>query len=163
MPHSVMIDDVHGEYLIPKESIVIANIWCVEDRASLDSAQSSTGPGPCCGTPVRTRTLRSSIRVLKFLPTDGSEPEYDPRQIRFGFGRRSVQLSSQCTSKLLTNAQHMSSSVYVRKHHSAEADLAELSLFLTAATVLSVFNISKPIVNGRVLELPVQTDENAAK
>ncbi|KAH9928066.1 cytochrome P450 [Fomitopsis serialis] len=60
----------------------------------------------------------------RFLPREGSEPERDPRHIVFGFGRR-VCPGSQ---------------------------LAETSLFLICATSLAAFEISKPVIDGKVIE-----------
>ncbi|KAH9938482.1 cytochrome P450 [Fomitopsis serialis] len=105
VPHYLTEDDTHEGYFLPKGTIVIANIW----RMLRDS---SRYPNPDVFNPDR------------FLPSNDAEPEYDPRHIVFGFGRR-VCPGSQ---------------------------LAETSLFLICALSLAVFDITKPIVDGTVVE-----------
>lgn len=60
----------------------------------------------------------------RFLSSEGHEPETDPGKFVFGFGRRI------CPGRIL----------------------AENSLFLTIAQSLAVFNISKPVVDGKPVE-----------
>ncbi|KAH9937586.1 cytochrome P450 [Fomitopsis serialis] len=99
--------------LSPRVTIVFANIWAI----------------------LRDRRLYSNPEEFnpdRFVPSDGYEPEYDPRQICFGFGRR------KCPGM----------------------QLAQMSLSLVVATTLSVFNISKPSVNGKVVEPLVQFTAN---
>ncbi|KAI0736096.1 cytochrome P450 [Fomitopsis betulina] len=67
-----------------------------------------------------------SFNPDRFLPLNGAEPECDPRHFVFGFGRRCV-----CPGG---------------------SQLAETSLFLICALTLAMFRISKPVVNGRVVE-----------
>ena len=43
------------------------------------------------------------FRPERYLPTDGSAPESDPRQICFGFGRRSVQTVSIAVTNEMTD------------------------------------------------------------
>ncbi|KAH9938483.1 cytochrome P450 [Fomitopsis serialis] len=105
VPHRLTEDDTHAGYFLPKGTIVIANIW----RMLRDP---SRYPNPEVFNPDR------------FLPSNDAEPEYDPRHIVFGFGRR-VCPGSQ---------------------------LAETSLFLICALSLAVFDIAKPIVDGNVVE-----------
>ncbi|KFA66345.1 hypothetical protein S40285_01293 [Stachybotrys chlorohalonatus IBT 40285] len=64
------------------------------------------------------------FRPERFLPTDGREPPLDPRSYVFGFGRR------------LCPGQY----------------LAENALFLNISQTLAVFNISKKVVDGKVIE-----------
>ncbi|EPT02822.1 hypothetical protein FOMPIDRAFT_54955 [Fomitopsis schrenkii] len=105
VPHRLTQDDVHNGYFIPKGTTVITNIWgMLRDPARY--------PEP------------DSFNPDRFLPLNGAEPEYDPRHIVFGFGRR-VCPGSQ---------------------------LAETSLFIICALTLAVFRISKPIIDGRVVE-----------
>ncbi|KAJ3560510.1 hypothetical protein NP233_g10793 [Leucocoprinus birnbaumii] len=66
VPHVVMEDDTYGGYLIPKGTMVIANVWNM-----LHDPRSYSDP--------------MSFNPSRFL---GSNPEQDPRQICFGFGRR---------------------------------------------------------------------------
>ncbi|KZT74723.1 cytochrome P450 [Daedalea quercina L-15889] len=111
--HRLTADDVHMGYLIPEGTMVVANIWAM----------------------LRDPRLYTSPEIFnpdRFIPSGGSEPEYDPRRIGFGFGRR-----------ICPGMQ-----------------LAELSLCLTMGMVLSIFNISKPIVNGKVVEPPMQSSAN---
>jgi hypothetical protein len=60
----------------------------------------------------------------RFLPIDGSLPEPDPHKLSFGFGRR------VCPGHLL----------------------ADSSLFLNIAQILAVFQISKAVEKGQVID-----------
>ncbi|KZT69855.1 cytochrome P450 [Daedalea quercina L-15889] len=104
VPHSLTQDDVHDGYFLPKGTLVIANIW----KMLRDP---------------RCYTRPDQFNPDRFLPKAGAEPEYDPRQIGFGFGRRLKGLR-----------------------------LAEMSLFLICAASLAALDISKPVVNGEVIE-----------
>ncbi|KAG2138517.1 cytochrome P450, partial [Suillus clintonianus] len=67
--HSVIEDDIHNGYNIPKGSLVIPNIWFM-----LNDPQTYANP--------------SEFNPERFLAKDGKEPETDPRAVCFGFGRR---------------------------------------------------------------------------
>ncbi|KAH9937585.1 cytochrome P450 [Fomitopsis serialis] len=112
-PHRLTEDDVHAGYFIPKGTTVFTNIWAMLRDHRLYSKPEEFNPD-------------------RFVPSDGSEPEYDPRQICFGFGRR-----------ICPGMQ-----------------FAEMSLSLVVAMTLSVFNISKPVVNGKVVEPSLQFAAN---
>ncbi|TFY69462.1 hypothetical protein EVJ58_g398 [Rhodofomes roseus] len=104
-PHSLIQDDTHAGYYLPKGTTVITNIWGM----------------------LRDRTRYTDPEVFnpdRFCPSNDVEPEYDPRQIVFGFGRR-VCPGSQ---------------------------LAETSLFLICALSLAAFEIAKPVIDGNVVE-----------
>ncbi|KAI0069255.1 cytochrome P450 [Artomyces pyxidatus] len=69
VPHLLMQDDIHDGYLIPKGTIVIANIWnFLHDE--------TTFKNPMEFDPSR------------FIATKDHTPERDPHTIAFGFGRR---------------------------------------------------------------------------
>ncbi|KAA1477985.1 cytochrome P450 [Dentipellis sp. KUC8613] len=61
-----------------------------------------------------------SFKPERFLDSPGKPAEFDPRGIAFGFGRRHCGMRIRCTGMIL----------------------AEASLFMTCAMVLSVFDIS---------------------
>lgn len=61
----------------------------------------------------------------RFLATDGHEPDLDPHNIAFGFGRR------VCPGRFL----------------------ADNTVYLSAAQSLAVFNVSKAIENGQEVEV----------
>ncbi|KZT01777.1 cytochrome P450 [Laetiporus sulphureus 93-53] len=69
LPHSVTQDDIYEDYLIPKGTTVIANIWGI-------SHDPDNYPEPSVFNPER------------FLPHDGGDSGLDPRKFVFGFGRR---------------------------------------------------------------------------
>ncbi|KAE8374971.1 cytochrome P450 [Aspergillus bertholletiae] len=93
IPHLVTEDDIYEGYLIPKGALVLANIW---------------------GFTHDPNTYREpeAFRPERFL---GDNPEPDPHNITFGFGRRI------CPGRLLADA----------------------TVFLSIAQSLSVFNFSK--------------------
>ncbi|EMD40455.1 hypothetical protein CERSUDRAFT_80124 [Gelatoporia subvermispora B] len=69
VPHRLSEDDVHDGYFIPKDSIVIANIW-----KFLHDSQLYTNP--------------FEFNPDRFIAQPGKEIEQDPRDFVFGFGRR---------------------------------------------------------------------------
>ncbi|KAF8211924.1 cytochrome P450 [Mycena galopus ATCC 62051] len=79
LPHIATEDDVHNGYLIPKGSIVLANIWNMVHNPDVYA-------NPMLFDPSR------------FIASDGHVPEPDPRDIIFGFGRR------VCPGKLVADA-----------------------------------------------------------
>ncbi|KAH9937587.1 cytochrome P450 [Fomitopsis serialis] len=109
IPHNLTEDDEHAGFFIPKGTTVFPNIWAMLHDRGLYSNPEEFNPD-------------------RFVPSGSSEPEYDPRQICFGFGRR------KCPG----------------------LQLAGMSLSLVAAMTLSVFNISKPVVDGKVVEPSMQ-------
>ncbi|CAL1702358.1 unnamed protein product [Somion occarium] len=77
LPHRVSDDDIYAGYLIPKGSLVFANIWAIAHNPKVYSNPSAFNPD-------------------RYL---GSNPEPDPREFVFGFGRRICpghELSSDC-------------------------------------------------------------------
>ncbi|TFK29251.1 cytochrome P450 [Coprinopsis marcescibilis] len=108
VPHRAIQDDVHEGHYIPKGTLVIPNIW----KLTHDP-----------------RIYRDPMRFNpdRFLACDGRAAEMDPKEICFGFGRRSVADS-------------------VRIH------MADSTLFIMCATALAVVDVSKVIENGVVIE-----------
>ncbi|KAJ7488270.1 cytochrome P450 [Mycena latifolia] len=96
IPHKVTQDHIHEGYFLPKGSLIIANIWKLTHDPRVY-------PNPDVFNPER------------FLPKDGKEPELDPRELVFGFGRRI------CPGRAL----------------------AEASVFIAIAMTLAVFNIKQ--------------------
>ncbi|TFY83648.1 hypothetical protein EWM64_g367 [Hericium alpestre] len=79
LPHRLKEDDIQGGYLIPKDSIVIANIW-----KFLHDPETYKNP--------------LEFQPERFLKTETHEPETDPYLYAFGFGRR------VCPGSLLADA-----------------------------------------------------------
>lgn len=103
LPHRVASDDVYKGYYIPKDSLVLANVWKFLHDPKVYSNPFEFDPS-------------------RFL---GPNPEKDPREVCFGFGRR------VCPGPVL----------------------AQASLYITAAMSLAVFDISKKVDgNGNVIE-----------
>ncbi|KIM45959.1 hypothetical protein M413DRAFT_298764 [Hebeloma cylindrosporum] len=105
VPHRVMQDDIHEGHFIPKGALVIPNIW-----------------GFCHDPRVYRNPFE--FNPERFLPSKGLTPEPDPREVCFGFGRRS------CPG----------------------VHLADASVFISCAMTLAVFDISKCVENGAVIE-----------
>jgi len=95
LPHRVMVDDIYENYFIPKGTKIIANIWAITHDEDIYPNPHTFDPG----------------RHL------GDNPQSDPFQYVFGFGRR------VCPG----------------------AHLAEMSLFLNISNILAVFNVYKPV------------------
>ncbi|KAF9036361.1 cytochrome P450 [Panaeolus papilionaceus] len=104
--HATSEDDEYQGYFIPKNATVIPNIWAMTHDPDMY-------PDPFTFNPDR------------FLSTQGHERQRDPRQIIFGFGRRSCP------------GQH----------------LGDASVFIQIATTLATLELSKPLdANGGVIE-----------
>ena len=69
----------------------------------------------------------------RFLPMDGSKPAYDPRNLIYGFGRRSVI----STFSDLSYGAHWSSRIC------AGQEFANASVFIAIAMMIASFDISK--------------------
>lgn len=78
------------------------------------------------------------FRPERFVKTDTHEPERDPRQTVFGFGRRFVFHSAPVNPRLSNSSDRICPGL----------NIAELSIFISCAMFLSVFDISKTIVDG---------------
>ncbi|KAI0824640.1 cytochrome P450 [Trametes gibbosa] len=104
-PHQLTEDDFHRGYFLPKGTIVMANVW----RFLHDP---ETYADPITFNPDR------------FIATKGREPERDPRDFCFGFGRR------RCPGVFF----------------------AEASVVAASSMVLAIYNISKATEDGRVVE-----------
>ncbi|KAH9894363.1 cytochrome P450 [Cubamyces lactineus] len=108
-PHQLTKDDFHAGYFLPKGTQVIANVW-----KFLHDPQTYADP--------------ASFNPDRFLAAEGKEPERDPRDFCFGFGRR------KCPGMVF----------------------AETSIFVACSMVLAVYDISKATRNGCVVEPPMQ-------
>ncbi|KAK7695653.1 hypothetical protein QCA50_000289 [Cerrena zonata] len=102
VPHCTREDDTYAGYYIPKGTVVIANLWAYLHNSDIY-------PDPLNFNPDR------------FL---GSNPQRDPRDFTFGYGRR------------ICPGLH----------------LADASVFLSCALTLSAFDISKAVENGITIE-----------
>lgn len=91
MPHRLMQDDLYDGYLLPKGSIVIANIWYIvpipQNKLILIATARSILHNPeMYHDPFRFDPSR-------FAPENaGTKTEPDPREYCFGFGRRCVRI-----------------------------------------------------------------------
>ncbi|KAJ3787492.1 cytochrome P450 [Lentinula aff. detonsa] len=102
VPHRVTEDNVFKGYFIPKGALVLSNLWQMNHDPEVYHDPMSFKPE-------------------RFL---GPNPELDPREACFGFGRRI------CPGRVLADA----------------------SVFISCAMALAVFNISKYSENGVVIE-----------
>ncbi|KAJ7612691.1 cytochrome P450 [Roridomyces roridus] len=109
LPHRVMEDDVYNGWFLPKGSIVLANIWKM-------THDPRTYKNPMLFNPER------------FLASEGKDPELDPSELIFGFGRRI------CPGRVL----------------------AEASVWITIVMALAVFDISRH-PDGEGIDVDVTT------
>ncbi|TKW51450.1 O-methylsterigmatocystin oxidoreductase [Colletotrichum tanaceti] len=105
VPHSNSEDATYRGYRIPKDAILLPNIWWLTHDPAVYK------------DPM-------DFRPERHMEGQDREPEFDPRRLVFGFGRRI------CPGKIL----------------------AENSLFLNIAQSLAVFDIAKKVVDGKVVE-----------
>lgn len=105
VPHRAMEDDIHDGFFIPKGSLIIPNIWKLTHDPRVYHNPMEFNPD-------------------RFMSTEGSPPETDPRNFSFGFGRRA------CPG-----------------YH-----LADASVYIACVTSLAVFNIAKAVEDGVVIE-----------
>ncbi|KIY70824.1 cytochrome P450 [Cylindrobasidium torrendii FP15055 ss-10] len=104
LPHSTTQDDIHNGYFVPKGSLIFANVWNM-------SRDRSVYPDPFKFDPER------------FL---GPEPQQDPADYVFGFGRR------VCPGKLVADA----------------------SLFITVAMSLHAYTFRPPLREDGQFDVP---------
>ncbi|KAJ7493339.1 cytochrome P450 [Mycena galericulata] len=110
VPHRVTEDNVHEGYFFPKGSLVLTNIWLVRSPSHqyiLLILLRKMAHDP------RVYTNPMTFEPERFIAKEGKEPELDPRDLSFGFGRRICRV------------------------------LADASVFITVAMTLAMFNISK--------------------
>ncbi|KAG7442296.1 cytochrome P450 [Guyanagaster necrorhizus] len=69
VPHSTLRDDIYNDYLIPKDSVILANLRNMAHDPTVYKDPDVFNPS-------------------RFLPGSGHAPERDPRSFIFGFGRR---------------------------------------------------------------------------
>ncbi|KAF5963181.1 oxidoreductase [Fusarium bulbicola] len=69
LPHTSTVDDVFEGYFIPKDAIIMPNIWYFAHDPEVHQDPMGFNPE-------------------RFLSTDGNQPEQDPHTYTFGFGRR---------------------------------------------------------------------------
>ncbi|KAF7371342.1 Cytochrome P450 [Mycena sanguinolenta] len=130
VPHRAREDFIYerGEgatpMLIPKDSVVIPNIWKMAHDPAIYV-------NPMVFDPTR------------FIEKTGKAAELDPTRISFGFGRRICP--GTYSPKPLTRSY---TSPTIGKL------LGETVLFLACSAILSVFNISKARENGIIVEPP---------
>ncbi|KAJ5242058.1 uncharacterized protein N7469_000385 [Penicillium citrinum] len=79
VPHRTDEDDIVEGYLIPRDAMLIPNIWSFNNDPELY-------PEPRVFRPER------------YIPSDGSDPAIDPADVSFGFGRRI------CPGRLIADA-----------------------------------------------------------
>lgn len=92
VPHRLLQDDVYEGHRLPRGTIVIANIWCVMlIRLFIDICTLPSTLGDRHMThDDKTYSKPMAFTPERYLHFDDHEPEKDPRDVVFGFGRRSV-------------------------------------------------------------------------
>jgi len=102
VPHKLAEDDVHNGYFIPKDTVIIPNVWGMTRSVEVYKNPEIFDP-------------------TRYIKTEHHEPELDPRNLIFGFGRRI------CPGRIL----------------------ADVSVFAQCAMVLAAFNIKPHMENGK--------------
>ncbi|CCM01205.1 uncharacterized protein FIBRA_03253 [Fibroporia radiculosa] len=103
--HRLMQDDIYEGYHFPEGTLFTVNAWKILHDPSKYKDPLEFNPD-------------------RFVASEGREPESDPRNVMFGFGRRIC----------------------------AGIQLVDATLFTICARTLAIYNLSKPIENGKVIE-----------
>ncbi|EEB89991.1 hypothetical protein MPER_11860 [Moniliophthora perniciosa FA553] len=82
----------------------------------------------------------------RFLANHDRQPEPDPRELCFGFGRRYASTFLGSAFKIETSRCVLSESICPGMH------LADASVFVSCAMSLAVFDITKCVENGVAIE-----------
>lgn len=109
VPHRVTKDDIYEGYFIPEGALIIANIWQMAHDPEVYSDPMTFNPD-------------------RFLQRGDKEPEPDPRELSFGFGRRI------CPGRILADA----------------------SVFISCAMTLAVFDIAEYREGDVVFEIDLE-------
>jgi cytochrome P450 len=84
LPHRSRADDIHEGYFVPKNTLVIPNLWW-EKQANSAIFHSTNIDLRLMGHDPRKYKNGDKFDPTRFL---GDAPEADPRDYAFGFGRR---------------------------------------------------------------------------
>lgn len=87
----------------------------------------------------------STFNPDRFVASPGHEPEQDPRDMVFGFGRRCV--SHQGSARTFTDYASRICPGHV---------LADVSVWLAIAMALAVFDIKQPVEGGQLVQPKVE-------
>ncbi|KAF7347310.1 hypothetical protein MVEN_01486400 [Mycena venus] len=127
IPHRTREDFIyerkgHPPVLIPKDSVIIPNIWYMAHDPKRYSDPMTFNP-------------------RRFLAMDTGEAELDPSRIIFGYGRRICAGSCSPPVTVIRNL-----------NEALGKQFADTFIFLICSAVLSLFNINKASKNGVVVE-----------
>ncbi|EWG52463.1 hypothetical protein FVEG_11206 [Fusarium verticillioides 7600] len=96
LPHTSTEDDVFEGYFIPKDALIMPNIWYFAHDPEVHQ------------DPMRFEPER-------FLSTDGNQPEQDPHTYTFGFGRRVYPGRVLADNALFLNIAQSLAVLHIRK------------------------------------------------
>ncbi|KAF5601062.1 oxidoreductase [Fusarium pseudocircinatum] len=96
LPHTSTVDDVFEGYVIPKDALIMPNIWYFAHDPEVHQ------------DPMRFNPER-------FLSTDSNEPEQDPHTYTFGFGRRVCPGRVLADNALFLNIAQSLAVLHIRK------------------------------------------------
>lgn len=132
LPHVSAQESTIDGYRIPKDALVIPNIWYVSSFFLVCNNSDSINPDLTCFRGfLRDPSVFHEPETFKperFLASsDGHVPEPDPHLYAFGFGRRI------CPGRMLADA----------------------TIYIAVAQFLAAFNIGKPVRNGQEVDIDV--------
>ncbi|KAL9563002.1 hypothetical protein ACKAV7_012744 [Fusarium commune] len=96
LPHTSTVDDVFEGYFVPKDALIMPNIWYFAHDPEVHHE------------PMRFDPER-------FLSTDGNQPEQDPHMYTFGFGRRVCPGRVLADNALFLNIAQSLAVLHIRK------------------------------------------------
>ncbi|KAF5264101.1 hypothetical protein FOXYS1_5133 [Fusarium oxysporum] len=96
LPHTSTVDDVFEGYFVPKDALIMPNIWYFAHDPEVHHE------------PMRFNPER-------FLSTDGNQPEQDPHMYTFGFGRRVCPGRVLADNALFLNIAQSLAVLHIRK------------------------------------------------
>ena len=88
VPHRLIEDDAYNEYVFPKGSVFIVNLWYVQNQMFLEQKITIECRG-LLHDPERYPNPTEFVPE-RYLKNAENTPQEDPHNIVFGYGRRYV-------------------------------------------------------------------------
>lgn len=156
LPHATTADDEYNGYFIPKGSIVMGNVWYAVLLIlpfSLVEMARSTSPGPFYTILKSIQIPKSSARNALLKPKHRARKSVIREWQRLDLvdGEHAIELLDCISLRFNANFLTLSPSICPGRH------LAEQSLFIIVASVLSAFSIT-PLIDEHGKPVPCKSE-----